>query len=116
VHLVGACEAIVFAQKNGLDAAKMLEAVGGGAAGSWVISNLAPRMLRRDFAPGFKVDLQQKDLRLVFETAQEHDIALPGAALAQQVLRAAQALGHGENGTQAMIEVLEQLNGLRGGE
>ncbi|UCG31666.1 MAG: NAD(P)-dependent oxidoreductase [Phycisphaerales bacterium] len=111
-HLVAACEALVFARKNGLDPRTMLEAVAGGAAGSWVVSNLAPRMIARDFAPGFMIDLQQKDLRLVLETARETLACLPATALANQLLTAAQAAGHGKLGTQALIETAESLNTL----
>jgi 3-hydroxyisobutyrate dehydrogenase len=109
-HLVAACEALVFARKNGLDPGKMLGAVAGGAAGSWVVNNLAPRMIARDFAPGFMIDLQQKDLRLVLETARETLACLPATALANQLLTAAQAAGHGKLGTQALIETVDSLN------
>jgi len=111
-HLLAAGEALVFARKAGLDASKMLEAVSGGAAGSWVVSNLAPRMRDRDFAPGFMIDLQQKDLRLVLETARQTLAALPGTALVNQLMAGSQAWGEGRLGTQALIKVLERLNAL----
>lgn len=112
VNLVAACEAIVFAEKAGLDVAKMLEAVSGGAAGSWVINNLAPRMLKGDFDPGFMVDLQQKDMRLVFETARESLACLPGAALATQLMTGNQAWGEGKLGTQALVRLIRRLNAV----
>jgi 3-hydroxyisobutyrate dehydrogenase len=112
VNLMAACEAMVFAEKADLDVAKMLEAVSGGAAGSWVISNLAPRMLKGDFAPGFMVDLQQKDMRLVFEAARETLASLPGTALATQLMTGNQAWGEERLGTQALIRMLRRLNAM----
>jgi 2-hydroxy-3-oxopropionate reductase len=106
------CEALVFAQKNGVDPAKVIEALSAGAAGSWQLSNLGPRMLRRDFAPGFKVRLQRKDLRLALENAQAHAAALPGLALVSQLFGAVEAAGLGEEGTQALVTALEALNGV----
>ena len=82
------CEALVFAQRNGVDPAKMIEAVGAGAGASWQLSNLGPRMLRRDFAPGFKVKLQRKDLRLALGNAGQQNMALPGLALVSQLFAA----------------------------
>jgi 3-hydroxyisobutyrate dehydrogenase len=111
-HLLAACEALVFARKNGVDCERMLSAVSGGAAGSWVIGNLAPRMVAGDFAPGFMIDLQQKDLRLVLEAARETPTCLPGTALVSQLLASNQARGGGAEGTQALIRVLEDLNDL----
>ncbi len=111
-HLLAACEALVFARKNGVDSERMLSAVSGGAAGSWVIGNLAPRMVADDFAPGFMIDLQQKDLRLVLEAARETPTCLPGTALVSQLLASNQARGGGTEGTQALIRVLEELNDL----
>lgn len=111
-NLMAACEAVVFARKAGLDLSRMLEAVSGGAAGSWVINNLAPRMRDGDFNPGFMVDLQQKDMRLVFEAAREMCTALPGTALATQLLTANQAWGEGREGTQALVKIIERLNAV----
>lgn len=106
---LAACEAMTFARKNGLDLAKTLAAVSGGAAGSWQLSNLAPKMMARDFAPGFMIDLQQKDLRLVMQTALEGKLSLPASALVHQLFAAAQAAGRGREGTQALVTVIEQL-------
>ncbi len=107
------CEALVFAQKSGVDPARMIEALSAGAAGSWQLSNLGPKMLRRDFAPGFKVRLQRKDLRLALESAQQMAAALPGLALVSQLFAAVEAAGCGEEGTQALIKALERLNGVQ---
>ena len=112
VTLMGVSEALVFAGKNGLDQRVMIEAVKGGAAGSWQLSNLAPRVVDRDFAPGFMVDLIQKDLRLVMESAAGAQAALPATTLVNQLFRTSQARGEGLEGTQALAKVLEQLAGL----
>jgi 3-hydroxyisobutyrate dehydrogenase len=103
------CEALVFAIKNGLDPQKTIAAVGGGAAGSWQLQNLGPRMIAGDFAPGFTIDLQQKDLRLVMQAAGESRTPLPAASLVHQLFTAAQAAGRGKDGTQALFTVLKDL-------
>ena len=112
VTLMGVSEALIFAGKNGLDQRVMIEAVKGGAAGSWQLSNLAPRVVNRDFAPGFMVDLIQKDLRLVMESGAAAQAALPATSLVNQLFRTSQARGEGLEGTQALVKVLEQLAGL----
>jgi 3-hydroxyisobutyrate dehydrogenase len=111
-NLMAAAEAVTFAKKAGLDPLTMIEAVGAGAAGSWVINVLGPKMVNHDFAPGFMVKLQQKDLRLVMEAASELSVSLPGAALAHQLFAAVEAEGNGDLGTQSMIKVLEKLASL----
>ncbi len=108
-NLVAAAEAVAFARKAGLDPMVMVEAVGAGAASSWVIQVLGPKMVTHDFAPGFMVKLQQKDMRLVMEAASELSISLPGAALAHQLFAAVEADGNGDLGTQALVTVLEKL-------
>ena len=112
LNLLAVSEAVVFARRVGLDPGTMLEAVSGGAAGSWALSNLGPRMLERDFAPMFMVDLQQKDLQIALATGKEQRIPLPGTALVSQLLEANQAAGEGRDGTQALVKVLERLAGL----
>jgi len=112
-NLVAAAEAVAFAKKAGLDPLMMIEAVGAGAAGSWVINVLGPRMATHDFAPGFMVKLQQKDLRLVMEAASELSVSLPGAALAHQLFAAVEAEGNGDLGTQSLVTVLEKLANLK---
>ncbi len=112
VTLLGVSEAITFAKKNGLDAQVMIEAVKGGAAGSWQLSNLGPKIVDRDFAPGFMVDLIQKDLRLVLESGAAGQAALPGTSLVNQLFRMAEAQGDGREGTQILAKAVEQLAGL----
>ncbi len=112
VNLLGACEALVFGAKAGLDPGKLHEALSGGAANSWAFENLGRKMLNRDFAPAFMVRLQQKDLRLVAEAAREVQAPVIGAALVEQLLRTLEAQGRGDDGTQALITVLESLAGV----
>lgn len=109
LHLLAMAEAIALARAAGVAPEKMLEVVGAGAAGSWMLSNLAPRALRGDFAPGFMVDLMQKDLGLVLETAAKEALPLPGTALVQQMLRILQAQGRGSEGTQAIVDAVALL-------
>ncbi len=105
-------EALLLAAKAGLDMEKMLAAISGGAAGSWQLSNLAPRIIKRDFDPGFMVKLQQKDLRLVLGAASELGLGLPGASLAHQLFNAVEAAGEGDEGTQALVKSLERMSGV----
>lgn len=114
-NMVGVCESLLYAAKAGLDPARVLESVSSGAAGSWSLSNLAPRMLRRDFAPGFFVAHFLKDLRIALDEADRMGLALPGLALAQQLYAAVRAQGHAQCGTQALLLALEHLNATRVG-
>lgn len=112
LNLLALSEALVFAKRVGLDPAVMLKAVSGGAAGSWAVDNLGPRMLAGDFAPMFMVDLQQKDLQITLRTAVENNVPLPGTALVSQLLTASQAAGEGRKGTQVLIRTVERLASL----
>jgi 3-hydroxyisobutyrate dehydrogenase len=111
VNNLATCEALSFAVRNGLDPVKTIQAVAGGAAGSWQLQNLGPRMVGGDFAPGFMIDLQQKDLRLVMRAAGESRTPVPAASLVHQLFAAAQAAGRGRDGTQALYTVLRALAG-----
>jgi 3-hydroxyisobutyrate dehydrogenase len=111
VTLLGVSEAILFARRNGLDPGTMIEAVSGGAAGSWQLSNLGPKILAGDFAPGFMVDLIQKDLRLVLEAGAAANVPLSATALVHQLLRSVQARGQGRLGTQALARAVARLAG-----
>lgn len=102
-------EALVLAAKAGVAPATMLEAVKAGAASSWALHHLAPKVLAGDFRPGFKVWHQQKDLRLALELAREGHAPLPGTALVHQLFAALEAEGLGEQGTQALVQALEKL-------
>lgn len=105
-------EALVFCQRSGVDPAVMLEAITAGAAGSWQLSNLGPKVVARDFAPGFKVALQQKDLRLALEAAEELRVPLAGTALVHQLLAAVERAHGGDVGTQALVRAVEVLAGV----
>lgn len=111
-HMIAAAEAIVLAKRAGLDPHALVQAIGAGAAGSWVINVLGPKMADHDFAPGFMVKLLQKDLRLVMQAASELSVSLPGTALAHQLYAALEAEGRGDDGTQALIRVFEKLAGM----
>ncbi len=107
--LLGVCEAISFAEGNGLEPEVMIEAVRGGAAGSWQLSNLGPRIAVADYDPGFMVDLLQKDLGLVLDAGYQARVSLMGTSLVRQFMSAAQALGDGRQGTQVLARVLKTL-------
>jgi 3-hydroxyisobutyrate dehydrogenase len=111
--LLSVCEALLLAQKNGVDPSTMLEAVSAGAAGSWQMTNLGPKIVARDFAPGFKVGLMRKDLRLALENAGQEGLALPGLALVAQLFAAVSGAGGADEGTQALAKALEALNGVQ---
>lgn len=110
--LAGVAEALVYAQRVGLDPDAMLESVSSGAAGSWTLTNLAPRALAGDFAPGFYVDHFVKDLGIALSEARRMVLALPALAVVEQLAVALQAHGHGRDGTQALTLLLAALNGL----
>ncbi|MGQ9549303.1 MAG: NAD(P)-dependent oxidoreductase [Roseiflexus sp.] len=111
-HALAMSEALLFAQAGGVDLRKALEAVAGGAAGSWMLSNRGPQILARDWRPGFTIDLQQKDIRLVLQEADRLGVPLPGTALIHQLYRTLQARGLGHEGNHALIKALENLAGI----
>lgn len=110
--LVGVCEALVYARQAGLDVELVLESVSSGAAGSWALSNLAPRALAGDFAPGFFVDHFVKDMGIALGEARSMQVALPALALVEQLCVALQAAGHGRDGTQSLVAVIAALSGF----
>jgi 3-hydroxyisobutyrate dehydrogenase-like beta-hydroxyacid dehydrogenase len=107
--LEAAAEAIKFARGGGLDGSKVIEAIGAGAAGSWQLSNLGPKIVAGDYRPGFFVKLIRKDLRLVAEAARESGLALPRLALMVSMFNSAAALGHDLDGTQAVAAALDRI-------
>jgi 3-hydroxyisobutyrate dehydrogenase len=113
VNLLGACEALVFGAKAGLDLDRLHAALSGGAANSWAFENLGRKMLARDFAPAFMVRLQQKDLRLVGEAARDLQTPVVGTEIVQQLLSTLEAHGRGNDGTQALVTVIESLAGAK---
>jgi 3-hydroxyisobutyrate dehydrogenase len=109
--MVGICEALLYAHRAGLDLNKVLESVSSGAASSWALLNLAPRIIRGDFAPGFYVEHFLKDLKIILEESKRMKLQLPGVELAERLYQEAAALGHGRSGTQSLIFALAKLNG-----
>jgi 2-hydroxy-3-oxopropionate reductase len=103
------CEALTFARRNQLDLTKTISVLTGGAANSWQLANLGPKMVAGDFRPGFMIDLMQKDLRLVMNTASEASTCLPATSLVHQLFNTSQAAGDGKAGTQALFKVLERM-------
>lgn len=106
------CEALMFAQAGGVDLQKTFAAISQGAAGSWMFTNRAPQIMQRDWRPGFTVDLQQKDLRLVLDAADDFGVPLPGTSLIFQLYRTLQAQGLGSEGNHALVKALEHLAGF----
>ncbi len=111
-HALALSEALLFGQANDIDLDVALEAVKAGAAGSWMLSFRGPQVLARDWRPGFTIDLQQKDLRLVLEAADQAGVPLPATSLIFQFYRTLQAQGLGGEGNHALIKALEHLAGL----
>lgn len=105
-------EALLLAEAGGLDLEATIAAVTGGAADSWMLANRGPQMIARDWQPGFTIDLQQKDLRLVLEAADELAVPIPGTSLIFQMYRALQRRGLGHEGNHALVKALEEMAGL----
>jgi 3-hydroxyisobutyrate dehydrogenase len=102
------CEALTFAQKSGLDPQKTLAAVSGGAAGSWQLSNLGPKMVAGDFRPGFMVKLQHKDLRLAISAARDAGLDLAALDLVYKLFDQGLGQGRGNEGTQALFAIINE--------
>jgi 3-hydroxyisobutyrate dehydrogenase len=110
--MIGVCEALLYAHKAGLDPQTVLQSVSGGAAGSWSLANLAPRMLGGDYAPGFLVEHFIKDMEITLAEARRMNLSLPGLALAHELYLALRAQGGGRDGTQALILALARLSAV----
>jgi len=110
--MVGVCEALLYGHRAGLDLPTVLRSISSGAASSWALSNLAPRIIEGDFEPGFFVEHFVKDLGIALSEAARMQIALPGLALARQLYIGLQAQGHGRDGTQALQRALASLSGV----
>lgn len=111
-NMIGVCEALLYAYRAGLDLDGVLASVSSGAAGSWSLSNLAPRILNGDFAPGFYVEHFVKDLGIALDDAERLRLSLPGVALARQLYLALIAQGGERLGTQALIRALATLSNV----
>ncbi|MBX2816680.1 MAG: NAD(P)-dependent oxidoreductase [Saprospiraceae bacterium] len=110
--MIGVCEALLYGHRAGLDLDTMLSAISGGAAGCWTLSNLAPRVVKRNFEPGFYVEHFVKDMEIALDEARRMNLSLPGLALVHQMYKAVEAQGRGRKGTHALTLALEQMNGM----
>jgi len=111
--MVGVCESMLYGYKAGLDLNRMLDSIRGGAAACWTLDNLAPRILQRNFDPGFFVEHFIKDMGLALEESIRMGRVLPGLTLVHQLYQTVQTLGHGRSGTHALILALEDLCKVR---
>jgi 3-hydroxyisobutyrate dehydrogenase len=109
--MIGVCESLLYGRKAGLDLDTMLSSIAGGAAACWALDNLAPRILKRNFDPGFFVEHFIKDMEIALKEARAMNLALPGLALVHQLYVAVGAQGHGKKGTHALMLALEHLAG-----
>ena len=111
-NMIGVCEGLLYGYKAGLDLDKVLQSVGTGAAGSWSLNNLGPRMIAGNFEPGFFVEHFLKDMGIALSEAKRMKLSLPGLALAEQLYRAVDAQGLGRKGTHALMLALASLSKL----
>ncbi|MBX2852709.1 MAG: NAD(P)-dependent oxidoreductase [Phycisphaeraceae bacterium] len=112
VTLLGVCEALALAQQSGLEMGKMIQAVGGGAAGSWQLTNLGPKIAAGDHDPGFMIDLVNKDLAIVLDAAERAGVPLQGTAQIADLFKQVAAQGGGRLGTQAVAKAIESAGGF----
>jgi 3-hydroxyisobutyrate dehydrogenase len=111
-NMIGVCEALLYGVKAGLDPETVLKSVSTGAAGSWSLSNLAPRMIAGNFEPGFFVEHFLKDMGIALAESRRMKLALPGLALAEQLYRSVEAAGLGRKGTQSLLLALARLSSV----
>jgi 3-hydroxyisobutyrate dehydrogenase len=109
-NMIGVCEALLYAYKAGLDLNTVMQSVASGAAGSWSLSNLGPRMIAGNFEPGFFVEHFLKDMGIALAESRRMKLALPGLALSEQLYRAVEAQGYGRKGTHALLLALANLS------
>ena len=111
-NMIGVCEALLYGFKAGLDLPTVLKSVGSGAAGSWSLSNLGPRIMDNNFDPGFFVEHFIKDMGIALDEAKRMGLSLPGLALSHQLYLAVKAQGHGRDGTHSLELALAHLSGI----
>lgn len=111
-NMIGVCEALLYAYRAGLDLNTVMQSVSSGAAGSWSLSNLGPRIIDNNLDPGFFVEHFIKDMGIALDEAKRMQLALPGLALAHQLYVALQAQGHGRLGTHALELALSEMSGV----
>jgi 3-hydroxyisobutyrate dehydrogenase len=112
-NMIGVCEALLYGYKAGLDLKTVLQSVGGGAAASWSLNNLGPRIIDRNFEPGFFVEHFIKDMGIALAEAEKMYLCLPGLGLAKQLYEAVRAQGYGRKGTHALMLALETMSGIK---
>jgi 3-hydroxyisobutyrate dehydrogenase len=110
--MIGVCEALLYAHKAGLNLETVMQSVGPGAAGSWSLANLGPRIIKNNFDPGFFVEHFIKDMGIALDEAKRMGLSLPGLALAHQLYIALKAQGHGRDGTHALQLALASLSNI----
>lgn len=108
--MIGVSEALLYGAKAGLELEKMVSTISKGAAGCWTLDNLAPRVIQRDYRPGFFVDHFIKDMKIALEEAERMQLSLPGLALVYQLYLGVQSSGDGKDGTQALIKAIERIS------
>jgi 3-hydroxyisobutyrate dehydrogenase len=111
-NMIGVCEALLYAYRAGLNLETVMQSVGPGAAGSWSLANLGPRIINNNFDPGFFVEHFIKDMGIALDEAKRMGLALPGLALAHQLYIALKAQGHGRDGTHALQLALASLSNI----
>ena len=111
-NMVGVCEALLYGYKAGLDLPTVMQSVATGAAGSWSLSNLGPRIIENNFDPGFFVEHFIKDMGIALDESKRMGLCLPGLALSHQLYLALQSQGHGRDGTHALELALASLAGV----
>ena len=110
--MIGICEALLYGYKAGLDLPTVLQSVSPGAAGSWSLTNLGPRIINNNFDPGFFVEHFIKDMGIALAESRKLGLSLPGLALADQLYLSVQAKGWGRNGTHALMLALAEMSGM----
>ncbi len=110
--MISVCEGLLYAYKAGLDLPTVMKSVSSGAAGSWSLSNLGPRMIDNNFDPGFFVEHFIKDMGIALAEAKKMELSLPGLALAHQLYLSVQANKHGRDGTHALMLALAQMSNV----
>lgn len=111
-NMIGVCEALLYGYKAGLDLPTVLKSVGSGAAGSWSLNNLGPRIMDNNFDPGFFVEHFIKDMGIALAEAKQMGLCLPGLALAHQLYVSVKSLGYGRHGTHALQLALAKMAGI----
>ncbi|HIQ29935.1 MAG TPA: NAD(P)-dependent oxidoreductase [Candidatus Caldiarchaeum subterraneum] len=113
LNLLATCEAILFASKAGLNPRKVIEVIGSGAAGSWQLNNLGPKIVEHDFTPGFKIQHFRKDLKIVKEMTEKLNLPLLGVNLVSELVKSLENKGMKDEGTQALITILEEISNYK---